>query len=260
MIDLEVREFLEYNADLYNCVEFIEKDPISIPHQFEKKEDIEIIAFLISTIAWGNRQSIIKSGNKIVEIMENRPYDFIINTAQKDLNKFQFVHRTFNGEDLAFFLRSLKNIYVNHGGLELAFSKGKNQKERLGRFRETFLEVPHLKRSEKHISNPAAGSAAKRINMFLRWMVRRDKRGVDFGLWRKIPMGELLIPLDVHTSRVARSLGLLQRKTDDWASVEELTNNMRKLDKRDPCRFDFALFGAGVSGSLVTSLRLPKKF
>jgi uncharacterized protein (TIGR02757 family) len=209
------------------------------------KEDIEIVAYLVSTIAWGQRKSIIKNGERLIEIMENNPHEFILNYTPQ---KLDFVHRTFNAIDLDFFFRSLRNIYEN-GGLENAFSAHpeiEGIKGRIVHFRELFLDTEHEKRSEKHISNPLKGSAAKRINMFLRWMVRDDKQGVDFGIWKSVPASELFIPLDVHTSRHARNLGLIQRKQDDWKALEELMSKLRKFDPVDPAKYDFALFGIGA--------------
>ncbi len=241
----ELREYLDFKAEQYNTRAFIESDPIQLPHRFTQKEDIEIVSFLISTIAWGQRGTIIKNGERLIEIMENNPYEFVLNYTSQ---KLVFVHRTFNAIDLDFFFRSLRNIYEN-GGLEKAFSPHpeiEGIKGRIVHFREQFLETEHEKRSEKHISNPAKGSAAKRINMFLRWMIRNDKQGVDFGIWKSIPASELYIPLDVHTSKHGRNLGLIQRKQDDWKALEELMSQLRKFDSVDPAKYDFALFGIGA--------------
>lgn len=241
----ELREYLDFKAEQYNTRAFIESDPIQLPHRFTKKEDIEIVSFLISTIAWGQRPTIIKNGNRLIEIMENDPHEFILNYTSR---KLEFVHRTFNAVDLDFFFRSLRNIYEN-GGLEKAFSPHpeiEGIKGRIVHFRELFFDTEHEKRSEKHVSNPIKGSAAKRINMFLRWMVRDDKQGVDFGIWKSVPTSELYIPLDVHTSRHARNLGLIQRKQDDWKALEELMANLRAFDPVDPAKYDFALFGIGA--------------
>lgn len=246
----EVVDFLNEKADQYNQSFFIEDDPICIPHQFEKKEDIESIGFIVATIAWGNRKSIITNGKKLIDIMGNKPYDFIMNASESDLADLVFVHRTFNVDDLKFFIRSMRSLYSHHGGIEASFSKGKNAKERISHFRECFLASPHEKRSEKHVSNPMKGSSCKRINMYLRWMARKDKRGVDFGLWNSIPMSELYVPLDVHVGKVARQLGILKRKADDWKALEELMEVLRKLDPEDPCKYDFALFGIGVNNDL----------
>lgn len=242
----ELKEYLDFKALEYNTKLFIDSDPIQLPHRFELKEDIEIIAFLVSTIAWGKRQMIINSGERLIKIMGNNPYDFIMNYNSN--TELQFVHRTFNAIDLDFFFRSLKHIYQT-GGLEAAFSKHKDiegVKGRIVNFRNRFFETEHDKRSEKHISNPAKNSAAKRINMFLRWMIRKDNCGVDFGIWDSINQSELYIPLDVHTSNVSRELGLLERKQDDWKALEEIMEQLKEFDPNDPSKYDFALFGIGV--------------
>ena len=245
MTNSELKDYLDFKAEQYNTSAFIESDPIQLPHRFTKKEDIEIVSYLISTIAWGQRPTIIKNGNRLIDIMENDPHEFILNYTSR---KLDFVHRTFNAIDLDFFFRSLRNIYEN-GGLEKAFSTHpeiEGIKGRIVHFRELFLETEHETRSVKHISNPMKGSAAKRINMFLRWMVRDDKQGVDFGIWKTVPASELYIPLDVHTSRHARNLGLIQRKQDDWKALEELMTNLKAFDPVDPAKYDFALFGIGA--------------
>jgi len=245
----ELFEFLEFKYDQYNKSSFIETDPISIPHQFSRKEDIEIAGFLTATISWGTRTSILKDANKLMQMMDCSPYNFILHASrneQKSLNSFY--HRTFNGSDCIFFLKSLKNIYKNQEGLEPLFDDpGKTgMKETISRFRKIFLGTSHDLHSEKHLANPSAGSSAKRILMFLRWMVRNDKKGVDFGLWTRIRPKDLFCPLDVHSGSVARKLGLLRRKANDWRSVEELTGNLRQFDPDDPVKYDFALFGLGV--------------
>lgn len=242
----ELKSFLDYKAEQYESPIFIESDPIQLPHRFTKKEDIEIIGFLIATIAWGNRKSIIKSGEKLIQILHESPHEFVMNYQG---NSMQFTHRTFNGQDLSFFLLSLKNLYEHHGGLENAFSLSDSQtgvKQRIINFRNKFLEIPHDSRSDKHISNPEKNSAAKRINMFLRWMVRDTSKGVDFGIWKSISAKELYLPLDVHTSKNARRLGLLTRTQDDWKALEELMQNLRNMDTNDPVKYDFALFGLGA--------------
>lgn len=248
----QLRQFLDEQALKFENMGFIKDDPILIPHRFSHKEDIEIIGFLVSTIAWGNRKSIINSGNRLCEIMENSPHDFILNHTETDLNKIEkFVHRTFNLEDLRHFFLALQWLYKTKNGLESAFTEGfKNQKDSalaISDFKKLFFEVPHLKRTEKHVSDPLKGSSAKRINMYLRWMVRSAEKGVDFGLWKNIPTSKLMMPLDVHTGNVGRELGLLTRKQNDWKSVVELTENLRKFDAEDPVKYDFALFGMGVS-------------
>ena len=239
---------LEENHRKYNCVKFIETDPIQIPHRFSRKEDIEISAFLTSIIAWGLRSIIIKNSNRLMQLMDNSPYDFIINSNESDLKTFNnFKHRTFNEIDCIYFIHSLKNIYKNHAGLqEVFFSKYKENNridEAIINFRNIFFELPHLNRTEKHIGNISKKSAVKKINMFLRWMVRKDNYGVDFGLWNNISTSDLYLPLDVHSARVSRQLGLLTRKFDDWQAVIEVTENLKKFDPADPVKYDFALFG-----------------
>lgn len=241
----EIKEYLDFKTEQYNTSDFIETDPIQIPHRFTKKEDVEIVSFLVATIAWGNRTSIIRSGERILDIMEHDPFNFIQSYTSRPI---EFVHRTFNSVDLDFFFRSLRNIYEN-GGLEQAFSNHpeiEGVKGRIVHFRELFLSTEHDKRSEKHISNPQKNSAAKRINMFLRWMVRNDATGVDFGIWNSIPTSELYLPLDVHTSNNARDLGLITRKQNDWKALDELMENLKTFDSNDPVKYDFALFGIGA--------------
>jgi len=252
METLDLRSLLEEKTRLYNCPEFINNDPISIPRSFSSHQDIEISGFLAATIAWGQRTTIVKNGFRLMDIMDNSPYEFVLNAGASDLRRLSgFVHRTFNGDDALFFIESLRNIYVNHQGLESVFSAGINTGDTdvyngLCTFREIFLNSPHLQRSGKHIANPATGSSAKRINMFLRWMVRNDDKGVDFGLWKSISPSQLCCPLDVHVGNVARKLGLLIRTQNDWKAVMELTANLRQFDASDPIKYDFALFGMGV--------------
>lgn len=246
----DLKDFLDHKAATYEQPRFLEQDPVQIPHLFDKKEDIEISGFLIASIAWGNRLSIIKSGKRILELMGNDPYHFVIQHTKQDLVPFSsFVHRTFNGLDLCYFIKALKNIYLHHGGLESAFSKTL-KKNRLDQnihdFRNTFFELEHEKRTEKHVADPFKGSAAKRINMFLRWMVRDQKNGVDFGLWKSLSPEQLSCPLDVHSGNVARKLGLLKRKQNDQKAVEELDMSLRNYDPMDPVKYDYALFGLGV--------------
>ncbi len=235
----------------YNHPDFIEQDPIRIPHRFTRKEDIEIAGFMAAAIAWGQRKTIVKNGDFLMDLMDNSPYDFVM--EGKDFDRFdRFVHRTFNGADCLFFLRSMRNIYLNHGGPERVFTAGylseKTIYGSLKHFREVFLETAHEKRSEKHLPDVTSGSAAKRLNMFLRWMVRSDEKEVDFGLWKGIPASALMLPLDVHTGDVSRALGLLHRKQNDWKAVEEITGILRKFDPDDPVKYDFALFGTGIYG------------
>jgi uncharacterized protein (TIGR02757 family) len=257
---LHIKNFLDEEYLKYNSTSFIENDPILIPHQFHKKEDIEIAGFLTATIAWGNRKSIITNATKLMGWMDNQPLEFILNHSKLDLKPFdKFVHRTFNGKDCQFFIRSLKNIYTNHQGLEFVFKsqnsenkglEGFKLKHNIVNFRNVFLEPKHLNRTEKHISNPLQKSSAKRLCMFLRWMVRHDKKGVDFGIWKSISPKELCLPLDVHTGNVSRALELLTRKQNDWQAVEEITSILRVFDANDPIKYDFALFGIGVNKTL----------
>lgn len=246
------KAFLDSKYLLYNSLSFIENDPISIPHLFSQREDIEISGFFAATLAWGQRITIINNTKKLTGWMDNAPYDFIINFSQQDLKPFQkFVHRTFNGSDCEYFLWALKYIFQKHGNLENAFCNSFDQDElnvrnAIVNFRNIFFELDHPGRVEKHVANPAKKSSAKRINMFLRWMVRKDDRGVDFGLWDKISPAQLICPLDVHSAKVARKLGLLSRHINDWNAAEELTENLKLLDVNDPVKYDFALFGLGI--------------
>lgn len=246
----DLKEFLDSKVIQYNNPKFIESDPIQIPHLFSKKEDIEIAGFLTATIAWGNRKSIINNSNRLMDLLDHSPHDFIINHQETDLEKLSpFVHRTFNGNDCIQFIKSLQHIYKNHNGLEAVFSKHAQKKSlqlAISKFKTTFFEVNHLQRTEKHVSDPLKNSAAKRINMFLRWMVRNDNTGVDFGIWNSMTPAQLSCPLDIHSGNVARKLGLLKRNQNDGKALLELDTNLRKLDAKDPIKYDFALFGLGV--------------
>ena len=249
MTFLELKEFLDHNAELYDKPFFLDSDPLQLPHRFSLKEDQEIVGFLVSTIAWGNRKGIIRSGERLIEIMEQTPFEFIKDYSFSQISGSNFVHRTFNLKDLDFFFRSLQNIYAHHGGLESAFASSREIEGilgRIGHFRGIFLQTEHDDRSRKHLSEPVKNSAAKRINMFLRWMVRDNTKGVDLGIWKSIAPSELYLPLDVHTSTNARKLGLMERKQDDWKALEELMGNLRKMDPKDPVKYDFALFGLGA--------------
>ncbi len=243
----DVHALLEQKYEEFNRPDFIADDPISIPHQFSKKEDIEIAGFLAATIAWGNRKSIIKNANRMIELMDNAPYDFIMNHEVSDLERTAgFVHRTFNAEDLKQFFSSLQQIYQQHNGLENVLSQSENMAENISQLKQIFFVNAYSLRSQKHISDPMKGSAAKRINMYLRWMVRNDTRGVDFGIWKSISASQLKLPLDVHTGNVGRKLQLLERKQNDWKAVEEISNQLLKMDAKDPIKYDFALFGLGA--------------
>lgn len=250
MTKSELKEFLDAKVVEYNNPNFLEGDPLQIPHRFNRKEDIEISAFLTATIAWGNRKSIINNASRLMELMGNSPYDFVMNYSEDDMEVLSpFVHRTFNGSDLTYFVSSLQNIYKNHGGLEAVFTEYQTKDSMqlaISKFKEVFFELPHQARTQKHVSDPNKGSAAKRINMFLRWMVRDNNTGVDFGIWKDIDPAKLSCPLDVHSGNVARKLKLLKRKQNDAKALQELDKNLRKLDASDPVKYDFALFGLGV--------------
>jgi uncharacterized protein (TIGR02757 family) len=249
--DADIKDFLDLKVDQYNHSSFIATDPVQVPHQFSLKEDIEIAGLLTATIAWGQRTTIIRNANRLVSMMPGGPHAFITGYREKDLEPFiRFVHRTFNGLDCTYFLRALRHIYSWHGGLEAIFTAGYNAEGTiygaLRRFRQGFFESGPAGRTNRHVSDVTANSAAKRLNMYLRWMVRRDDRGVDFGIWRNIPASALMIPLDVHTGNTARKLGLLNRRQSDWKAVVELTENLRAFDHQDPVKYDYALFGLGV--------------
>jgi uncharacterized protein (TIGR02757 family) len=246
----EIGDLLEYKHNQYNHQDFILADPLQVPHSFSVKEDIEIAAFLTATIAWGNRVSIIKSANRMMDLLHRSPYDFIRLTGSDDIEGIgRFVHRTYNTTDFVYFILALKRLYSDYGGLETVFTEGYKSGSifnAIVRFRRIFVSAGFPGHAAKHVSDVEKGSAAKRLNLFLMWMVRKDFRGVHFGLWNGISPADLMIPLDTHVGRTARSLGLLTRKTNDWRSVEELTAELRKFDPEDPCRFDFSLFGLGI--------------
>ncbi|PKA96522.1 uncharacterized protein (TIGR02757 family) [Flavobacteriaceae bacterium MAR_2009_75] len=246
----ELKDFLDAKVLQYENPKFLDSDPIQIPHKFTKKEDIEISAFLTATIAWGNRKSIITNANRLMELMDSSPYDFIMQHEEKDIDQLQsFVHRTFNDQDLGYFVLSLRNIYREKGGLEKVFAQNSDKiglQESISNFKKVFFELPHPLRTTKHVSDPLKGSAAKRINMFLRWMVRPNITQVDFGLWKSIHPSQLSCPLDVHSGNVARKLKLLQRKQNDAKALAELDKSLRRFDPNDPVKYDFALFGLGV--------------
>jgi uncharacterized protein (TIGR02757 family) len=248
---MNLKHYLDQKVDLYNKRSFIPSDPIFIPSQFSRKEDIEISAFFTALISWGRRDQIIKSANLLMSEMEYSPFEFVMGAVEKEIKRLEsFYYRTFNGDDLIFLLYALRKLYQKDGGLEniatKSFYESGNIKKVITSIRSSLLKTPHLKRSEKHLANPDEGSAAKRINMFLRWMIRHDQSGVDFGIWKSIPKSALMCPLDVHSGKVARHLGILSRKQNDWKAVQELTEALRLLDKEDPVKYDFALFGIGV--------------
>lgn len=246
----DLKYFLDLKVEQYNNPKFIESDPIQIPHRFSKKEDIEIAAFLTASIAWGNRKSIINNAMRLMDLLDDAPYDFVLNHQETDLEKLHsFVHRTFNATDCAQFIKSLQHIYLNHNGLEAVFAnhaEKDSMQPAISKFKTVFFEIEHTSRTQKHISDPLKNSAAKRINMFLRWMVRNDKTGVDFGIWKTLSPSQLSCPLDVHSGNVARKLGLLNRKQNDAKALLELDTVLRQFDPNDPVKYDFALFGLGV--------------
>jgi uncharacterized protein (TIGR02757 family) len=247
----DLKEFLDYKILQYNTPEFVHNDPVSIPHLFSKKEDVEISGFLTAIIAWGNRKAIIKAAMQLMELMDHSPFDFVMNAGEAELTQIQnYYYRTFRGCDLGYFLTSLKNIYSINHGIEHIFTSGYLQNKSIWKAisnaRQMFFSLPHPERTEKHFSSPLSGSACKRINMFLRWMVRNDPSGIDFGIWNGIPASALLCPLDLHTGNVARKLGLIHRKQNDRQAVDELMTTLRAFDPDDPVKYDFALFGLGV--------------
>jgi uncharacterized protein (TIGR02757 family) len=246
----ELKSFLDEKVVLYNHPNFIDSDPIQIPHQFSIKEDIEIAGFLTATIAWGNRKMIINNAQKMMTLMGESPYDFVMHHQEHHLEPLEaFVHRTFNGVDFITFIKALRSIYAQHGGLETVFfqnSTPHSMQESISSFKKLFFETPHLQRTQKHLSDPLNNSAAKRINMFLRWMVRNDNAGVDFGIWNQLNPSQLSCPLDVHSGNIARKLGILSRKQNDAKALFELDMQLRKMDSTDPVKYDFALFGLGA--------------
>ena len=244
----DIKALLDLKADQFNRPDFIKDDPISIPHRFKKKQDIEISGLFAATLAWGQRKTIIGNCNRLMEWMDNDPHQFIVNHNDNDLKRFEsFKHRTFNFTDLSYFLRFLKWYYSKYISLEEAFVADTIETG-IVNFHDLFFSLPdYPRRTIKHISTPERKSACKRINMYLRWMVRNDDKGVDFGIWNKIKPSQLICPCDVHVDRVARKLKLIKRKQVDWQTAVELTANLRKLDPDDPVKYDFALFGLGVA-------------
>ena len=250
MNKVDLKSFLDEKVELYNNPKFIESDPIQIPHLYSLKEDIEIAGFLAATIAWGNRKMIIKNAHQMMHLMGNAPYDFVMSHNEDNLERLEnFVHRTFNGLDFASFIKGLEHIYKNHNGLEFVFSKNKEKEsvqKRISEFKKLFFQITHQNRTQKHISDPLNNSAAKRLNMMLRWFCRKDAKGVDLGIWKSISPALLSCPLDVHSGNVARKLGLLTRNQNDAKALSELDKSLRLLDAKDPVKYDFALFGLGV--------------
>ncbi len=248
-----LKTLLDEAYDRFARPRFIQDDPIQVPRAFSRREDAEVIGFLTATIAWGQRKTIVANSWKLARLMEERPFDFVMNADAADLKHVSgFVHRTFNGEDLRHFVSGLRHVYANHGGIEQAFLDHDaigDMGLAIARFKQRFFEPGHQPRTRKHVADPSKGSNAKRINMYLRWMVRPDDRGVDLGLWKRMKPSDLMVPLDVHTGRVARELGLLTRGQDDWKAVEELTAALREFDRSDPVKYDIALFGLGVESA-----------
>lgn len=250
----EIFDFLDEKVDAFNRASYIDDDPLQIPHRFNLKQDVEISGFLAATIAWGNRKSIIKDCEKMLAFMGNAPYDFVRNAKPSDFISIEgkSVHRTFNGEDFKHFIFNLQRLYREQDSLAFYFSPRGNEYNfyhAIERFRESFLQDKNH-RSQKHVSSPYKNSAAKRLMMFLRWMVRKDRRGVDLGIWNPLGQQKLSCPLDVHSGRIARQLGILHRKQNDWKAVEELDSILRKYRPKDPAAYDFALFGLGVNGEI----------
>lgn len=248
-----LKNFLDSKVDKFNQPNFIENDPISIPHSYTLKQDIEIAGFWASILAWGQRVTIINKCKELFAMMDNEPYDFILNHSDEDLKPLlKFKHRTFNDIDTLYFVEYFRDFYQKHDSLEVAFLAGLgtndlNVEQSLVQFHIDFFNLSEApQRTRKHIATPARKSACKRINMFLRWMVRQDDKGVDFGIWTRIKPSQLVCPCDVHVDRVARKLGLVQRKQTDWQTAVELTENLKQLDPKDPTKYDFALFGLGI--------------
>jgi len=248
----ELKSFLDSKVNAINNIDFITSDPISIPKAYTSKQDIEITAFWVSMLSWGQRVTIINKSKELFGLMEDQPFDFIKNHKEKDRKRFEnFKHRTFQYTDTLYFLEFLQWYYAQHDSLEDFFKNYSNVEDALVDFHELFFSLPHSpKRTQKHIATPSRNSSCKRLNMFLRWMVRKDNAGVDFGLWTQIDPAILMMPLDIHVERVAKKLGLLKRKQRDWKAVVELTKNLRKMDSTDPVKYDYALFGIGVLGEL----------
>ena len=253
MTKSDLKSYLDDCVERFNQPNFVENDPISIPRRFSKKQDIEISAFWTAMLAWGQRKTIINKANELFDLMDSAPHDFILNHKEIDRKPFlKFVHRTFQATDTLYFLEFFQWFYQNHSSLEEAFLKKMKIEdvhvgEGLAGFRELFFSLPDAPiRTRKHVPSPATKSSCKRLNMFLRWMVRSDDRGVDFGIWKNIKPSQLLIPLDVHVERHARRFGLLERQQTDWLAVLELTEKLREFDPKDPVKYDFALFGLGT--------------
>lgn len=248
----EIKAFLEEKYLQYNNPSFIISDPVSIPHLFTERRDREISGFLTAAIAWGRRDLILRSSRLMIELLDNTPFDYVRYASVSDLSRLtQFVHRTYNGTDFIYFIKGLRHIYSYYDSMEEVILEGMKEngsvKDGLSHFKTVFFTLPHAARNEKHFADVMRGASGKRLNMFLRWMVRKDNNGVDFGIWDKIDPAMLYIPLDLHSGNTARRLGLLTRKMNDWKAVEELTEVLREFDPSDPVKYDFALFGIGVN-------------
>lgn len=248
-----LKSILDDRVALYNQPSFIENDPISIPHRYTLLQDIEITALWTSVFSWGLRKTIINKANELFLLMDNAPYDFIMHHSEEESKRLmQFVHRTFQPTDTLYFLHFFRNYYQNHDSLQSAFTdytkeSSQSVKAMLSGFHHLFFDSEWApQRTRKHVATPERGASCKRLNMFLRWMVRDDEHGVDLGLWKDISPADLMIPLDVHVQRVAHRLGLLKRNKSDWRGVEELTAQLRLMDPKDPVKYDYALFGMGV--------------
>jgi uncharacterized protein (TIGR02757 family) len=249
----DIKSLLDERAAFYEQPGFIKDDPISIPHRFSKKQDIEIAGLMAAVFAWGQRKTIINKCSELMSLMDNAPHDFILNHQDKDLKRMlKFKHRTFNPTDTLYFIHFFKHYYSKHNSLETAFAEHIKKKDEdvrngLAGFHDIFFSLPDApQRTKKHIPTPLRNSSCKRINMYLRWMVRSDKKGVDFGLWKKISPSQLLCPLDLHVERVSRKLGLIHGKQNAWKTSLQLAEHLREFDPNDPVRYDFALFGMGV--------------
>ncbi len=246
----DIKEFLDEKVAQYNQSFFIENDPVSIPHRYIRKEDIEVSGFLTATIAWGNRKSIIQNAGAVMEKMGDSPFDFVMSATDQQLKKLVFVHRTFNSDDLRGFICCLRNMHLHNGGMQHVFETHAREdtlQPAISAFKRIFFEADHLPRTEKHVSDPMQGSSAKRINMMLRWFVRQDRKGVDFGIWNgRLKPSQLSLPLDVHTGNIARKLGILDRRQNDAKAVQEIDGVLRQFDPIDPVKYDYALFGLGA--------------
>lgn len=251
----QIKEFLDSKFKQYNNTTFIENDPVSIPHMFSKKQDVEIAGLFAAVLAWGQRVTIIRKTRELMRMMGNQPHQFVLHHSEKDLKPFiSFKHRTFNGTDTLYFIEALRAVYRQHESLEdlFAVTEGSTVEKGIIHFHDQFFSLAdHPHRTKKHLPTPLRKSTCKRINMYLRWMVRKDDKGVDFGIWKKISPSQLICPCDVHVDRVARKLKLIKRKQTDWLAAVELTDNLKKFDPLDPVKYDFALFGLGVEGKFL---------